>query len=137
MLTISKNNITNFYYTIKTMILSVFYFLIFCVMLKLLKVLTQQNLFETLHINSKYAIRDFREVAMVNAKKIKKRYYIFLVFYVFLFGPIIIFLLDEVVSSDFTHKYKTILFVIKLFLMNLPILLALIINNYIAKNVEK
>ena len=74
---------------------------------------------------------------MVNAKKIKKRYYIFLVFYFFLFGPIIIFLLDEVVSSDFTHKYKTILFVIKLFLMNLPILLALIINNYIAKNVEK
>ena len=74
---------------------------------------------------------------MVNAKKIKKRYYIFLVFYVFLFGPIIIFLLDEVVSPDFTHKYKTILFVIKLFLMNLPILLALIINNYIAKNVEK
>ena len=74
---------------------------------------------------------------MVNAKEIKKRYYIFLVFYVFLFGPIIIFLLDEVVSSDFTHKYKTILFVIKLFLMNLPILLALIINNYIAKNVEK
>ena len=70
---------------------------------------------------------------MVNAEKIKKRCYIFLVFYVFLFGPIIIFSLDEVVSSDFTHKYKTILFVIKLFLMNLPILLALIINNYIAK----
>lgn len=77
---------------------------------------------------------------MVNAKKIKKRYYIFLVFYVFLFGPIIIFLLDEVVSSDFTHKYKTILFVIKFFLMNLPILLSLILTNYIAKktkNVEK
>ena len=77
---------------------------------------------------------------MVNVKKIKKRYYIFLVFYVFLFGPIIIFLLDEVVSSDFTHKYKTILFVIKLFLMNLPILLSLILTNYIAKktkNVEK
>ena len=73
---------------------------------------------------------------MLNAEKHKKRFYIFLVFY-FLFGPIIIFLLDEVVSSDFTHKYKTILFVIKLFLMNLPILLALIINNYIAKNVEK
>ena len=77
---------------------------------------------------------------MVNAKKIKKRYYIFLVFYVFLFGPIIIFLLDEVVSSDFTHKYKTILFVIKFFLMNLPVLLSLILTNYIAKktkNVEK
>ena len=77
---------------------------------------------------------------MVNAKKIKKRYYIFLVFYVFLFGPIIIFLLDEVVSPDFTPKYKTILFVIKFFLMNLPILLSLILTNYIAKktkNVEK
>ena len=77
---------------------------------------------------------------MLNAEKIKKRYYIFLVFYVFLFGPIIIFLLDEVVSSDFTHKYKTILFVIKFFLMNLPILLSLILTNYIAKktkNLEK
>ncbi len=77
---------------------------------------------------------------MVNAKKIKKRYYIFLVFYVFLFGPIIIFLLNEVVSSDFTQKYKTILFVIKFFLMSLPILLSLILTNYIAKktkNVEK
>ena len=77
---------------------------------------------------------------MVNAKKIKKRYYIFLVFYVFLFGPIIIFLLDEVVSPDFTHKYKIILFVIKFFLMNLPILLSLILTNYIAKktkNVEE
>ena len=77
---------------------------------------------------------------MLNAEKLKKRYYIFVVFHVFLFAPIIIFLLDEVVSSDFTQKYKTILFVIKFFLMNLPILLALIINNYIAKktkNVEK
>ena len=77
---------------------------------------------------------------MVNAKKIKKRYYIFLVFYVFLFGPIIIFLLNEVVSSDFTQKYKTILFVIKFLLMSLPILLSLILTNYIAKktkNVEK
>ena len=77
---------------------------------------------------------------MLNAEKRKKRFYIFLVFYVFLFGPIIIFLLDEVVSPDFTHKYKTILFVIKFFLMNLPILLSLILTNYIAKktkNVEK
>ena len=77
---------------------------------------------------------------MINEKKIKKRYYIFIVFYVFLFGPIIIYLLDEVVSSDFTQKYKTILFVIKFFLMNLPILLSLILTNYIAKktkNVEK
>ena len=77
---------------------------------------------------------------MINEKKIKKRYYIFVVFYVFLFGPIIIFLLNEVVSSDFTQKYKTILFVIKFFLMSLPILLSLILTKYIAKktkNVEK
>ena len=74
---------------------------------------------------------------MVNAEKIKKRFYIFVVFHVFLFGPIIIFLLNEVVSSDFTQKYKTILFVIKFFLMSLPILLSLILTNYIAKNVEK
>ena len=77
---------------------------------------------------------------MVNAEKIKKRCYIFLVFYVFLFGPIIIFSLDEVVSSDFKQKYKIILFVIEVFFMNLPMLLALIINNYIAKktkNIEK
>ena len=77
---------------------------------------------------------------MINEKKIKKRYYIFVVFYVFLFGPIIIYLLDEVVSSDFTQKYKTILFVIKLFLMNLPILLSWALTNYIdkrTKNVEK
>ena len=77
---------------------------------------------------------------MLNAEKLKKRYYIFVVFHVFLFAPIIIFLLDEVVSSDFTHKYKTILFVIKFFLMNLPILLSLILTNYIdkkTKNVEK
>ena len=77
---------------------------------------------------------------MLNTEKIKKRCYIFLVFYVFLFGPIIIFLLNEVVSSDFKQKYKIILFVIEVFFMNLPMLLALIINNYIAKktkNVEK
>ena len=77
---------------------------------------------------------------MLDTKKIKKRYFIFLVFYVFLFGPIIIFLLNEVVSSDFKQKYKIILFVIEVFFMNLPMLLALIINNYIAKktkNIEK
>ncbi|WP_448905201.1 hypothetical protein [Gemella sp.] len=73
-------------------------------------------------------------------KKIKKRYYIFLVFYVFLFGPIFIFLLDEVVSSDFTQKYKTILSVFKFICSILPIVLALILNNYIdkkTKTVEK
>ena len=70
---------------------------------------------------------------MVNEKKIKKRYYIFVVFYVFLFGPIIIFLLDEVVSSDFTHKYKTILFVIKFVYIILPAGLSLALTNYINK----
>ena len=76
---------------------------------------------------------------MLDTKKIKKRYFIFLVFYL-LFGAIINFSFDEVVNPDFTHKYKTILFVIEVFFMNLPALLALIINNYIAKktkNVEK
>lgn len=77
---------------------------------------------------------------MVNAKKIKKRYYIFLVFYVFLFGPIIIFLLDEVVNPDFTQKYKTILFVINFIFSSLPIVLAWVLSNYIDKknkNIEK
>ena len=77
---------------------------------------------------------------MINAKKIKKRYYIFLVFYVFLFGPIIIFLLDEVVNPDFTQKYKTILSVFKFVYTILPIVLSWALTNYIAKktkNVEK
>ena len=77
---------------------------------------------------------------MVNAKKIKKRYYIFVVFYVFLFGPIIIFLLDEVVSSDFTQKYKTIISVFKYSCSILPIVLAWILTNYIdqkTKTAEK
>ena len=77
---------------------------------------------------------------MVNAKEIKKRYYIFLVFYVFLFGPIIIFLLDEVVNPDFTQKYKIIISVFKYFCSILPIVLAWILTNYIdknTKNVEK
>ena len=76
---------------------------------------------------------------MLDAKKIKKRYFIFLVFYV-LFGIALSSILHRELSADFTHKYKTILFVIKLFFMNLPILLALVINNYIdkkTKNVEK
>ena len=77
---------------------------------------------------------------MVNVKKIKKRYYIFVVFHVFLFAPIIIFLLDEVVNPDFTQKYKTIISVFKYFCSILPIVLAWILTNYIAKktkNVEK
>lgn len=77
---------------------------------------------------------------MVNEKKIKKRYYIFVVFYVFLFGPIIIFLLDEVVNPDFTQKYKTIILVFKYFCSILPIVLAWVLTNHIdkkTKNVEK
>ena len=74
---------------------------------------------------------------MVNAKEIKKRYYIFLVFYVFLFGPIIIFLLDEVVNPDFTQKYKIIISVFKYFCSILPIVLAWILTNYIDKNTKK
>ena len=73
---------------------------------------------------------------MLNAEKIKKRYYIFLVFYVFLFGPIIIFLLDEVVNPDFTQKYKTILSVFKYFCSILPIVLAWILTNYIDKKTK-
>ena len=72
---------------------------------------------------------------MVNAEKIKKRFYIFLVFYV-LFGIALSSILDRELSSDFKQKYKIILFVIEVFFMNLPMLLALIINNYIAKNVN-
>ena len=77
---------------------------------------------------------------MINEKKIKKRYYIFVVFYVFLFGPIIIYLLDEVVSSDFTQKYKTILSVFQFVYSILPIVLSWALTNYIdkkTKNVEK
>ena len=77
---------------------------------------------------------------MLNTEKLKKRFYIFLIFYIFLFGPIIIFLLDEVVSSDFTHKYKTILSVFNFIFSSLPIVLAWVLTNYIdkkTKNVEK
>lgn len=73
---------------------------------------------------------------MLNTEKLKKRYYIFVVFYVFLFAPIIIFLLDEVVSSDFTHKYKTIISVFKYFCSILPIILAWILTNYIDKKTK-
>ena len=76
---------------------------------------------------------------MVNTKKIKKRYFIFLVFYL-LFGALINFSFDEVVSPDFTHKYKTIISVFKYFCSILPIVLAWVLTNYIAKktkNVEK
>ena len=76
---------------------------------------------------------------MLNAEKLKKRFYISLVFY-FLFGTALLLILDNAVSTDFEQKNKTLLFVLKLTYMESPILLALIINNYIAKktkNVEK
>ena len=76
---------------------------------------------------------------MLDTKKIKKRYFISLVFYL-LFGTALLLILDNAVSPDFEQKYKTLLFVLKLTYMESPILLALIINNYIAKktkNVEK
>ena len=73
---------------------------------------------------------------MLNAEKIKKRFYIFVVFYVFLFGPIIIFLLDEVVNPDFTQKYKIIISVFKYFCSILPIVLAWILTNYIDKKTK-
>ena len=88
-------------------------------------------------VNMQYSISG--GVLMLNTKKIKKRYFIFLVFYL-LFGALINFSFDEVLSSDFKQKYKIILFVIEVFFMNLPMLLALVINNYIdkkTKTVEK
>ena len=76
---------------------------------------------------------------MLNAEKLKKRFYISLVFY-FLFGTALLLILDNAVSTNFEQKNKTLLFVLKLIYMELPIVLALVINNYIAKktkNVEK
>ena len=58
----------------------------------------------------------------------------------FLFGIALLLILDRAVSPDFEQKYKTLLFVLKLTYMELPIVLAFVINNYIAKktkNVEK
>ncbi len=75
---------------------------------------------------------------MLNTKKIKRRYFIFLVFY-FLFGTTIYFLFDNVVSPDYTRQYKIILFVLEVVYFDLPIVLALILNTYInkrTKNVE-
>ena len=76
---------------------------------------------------------------MLNAEKLKKKFYISLVFY-FLFGTALLLILDNAVSTDFEQKNKTLLFVLKLIYMELPIVLALVINNYIdkkTKNVEK
>ena len=66
---------------------------------------------------------------MLNTEKLKKRFYISLVFY-FLFGIALLLILDNAVSPDFEQKHKTLLFVLKLTYMELPILLALIIALY-------
>ena len=76
---------------------------------------------------------------MLNAEKLKKRFYIFLVFYV-LFGIALSSILDRELSSDFKQKYKTILSVFKFLYIVLPSVLSLILTNYIdkkTKNVEK
>ena len=76
---------------------------------------------------------------MLNTEKLKIRFYIFLIFYV-LIGIALLLILDNAVSTDFEQKNKTLLFVLKLIYMELPIVLALVINNYIdkkTKNVEK
>ena len=72
---------------------------------------------------------------MLNTKKIKKRYYIFLVFYL-LFGMVLLLILDRVGSQDFTQKYKTIISVFKYFYSILPIVLAWILTNYIDKKTK-
>ena len=72
---------------------------------------------------------------MLNAEKIKKRYYIFLVFYL-LFGIVLLLILDRVGSQDFTQKYKTIISVFKYFYSILPIVLAWILTNYIDKKTK-
>ena len=72
---------------------------------------------------------------MLNKEKIKKRYYIFLVFY-FLFGIALLLILDRVVSPDFTQKYKTILSMFKFVYSILPMGLSLALTNYINKNTK-
>ena len=65
---------------------------------------------------------------MLNTEKLKKRFYIFLAFY-FLFGTTIYFLFDSAVSPDFTRQYKIILFVLEVVYFDLPLVLALVLNN--------
>lgn len=72
---------------------------------------------------------------MLNTKKIKKGYFIFLVFYL-LFGMVLLLILDRVGSQDFTQKYKTIISVFKYFYSILPIVLAWILTNYIDKKTK-
>ena len=76
---------------------------------------------------------------MLNTEKLKKRFYISLVFYV-LFGIALLLVLDSAVSPNFTQEYKTILSVIKFVYIILPAGLSLALTNYInknTKNVEK
>lgn len=90
-------------------------------------------------VNMQYA---FQGGHYVKRRKNKKRYYIFLVFYL-LFGAVFYFLFDGfdgVFGPDFRQKHKITIFVINFLCSSLPIVLALIINNYIdkkTKNVEK
>ena len=72
---------------------------------------------------------------MLNTKKIKKGYFIFLVFYL-LFGMVLLLILDRVGSQDFTQKYKTIISVFKYFYSILPIVLAWVLTNYIDKKTK-
>ena len=72
---------------------------------------------------------------MLNAEKIKKRFYIFLIFYV-LFGITLLLILDRAVTPDFTQEYKTILSVFKFVYIVLPAGLSLALNNYIAKRTK-
>ena len=72
---------------------------------------------------------------MLNAEKLKKRFYIFLIFY-FLIGLALLFILDRAVSPDFTQKYKTILSVFKFVYIILPTGLSLVLNNHVYKNTK-
>lgn len=76
---------------------------------------------------------------MLNAEKLKTKFYIFLIFYV-LIGIALLLVLDSTVSPNFTQEYKTILSVIKFVYIILPAGLSLALTNYInknTKNVEK
>ena len=76
---------------------------------------------------------------MLNTEKLKKRFYIFLIFYV-LIGIALLLVLDSTVSPNFTQEHKTILSVIKFVYIILPAGLSLALTNYInknTKNVEK
>lgn len=99
---------------------------------------TKDICFTSYLIYSKYAIAILGGY-YVKYRKTQNKILQFLIFYV-LIGIALLLILDNAVSPDFEQKHKTLLFVLKLTYMESPILLALIINNYIAKktkNVEK